>query len=95
MYNLLLEEYTTDYVPLGSPDRTIFLKSGLAISANEIIDSLHDLDAYKALVTYGRYKRYGLPFGPFGQNPNKLIEAFDLLDQVYIEYEKKRNTLER
>ena len=84
-----------DYVPLGGPDRVIFLKSGLALESNEIINSLHDLDAYKALVTYGRYKRYGLPFGPFGQNPNKLIEAFDLLDQVYIEYEKKRNTPER
>ena len=52
------------------------------VSAAEIEKTLHDEEALSALQFYSRYKRMGLPYGPWGENPKLLIEVVDVLEPL-------------
>ena len=43
---------------------------------------LEDIEALSAVQFYLRWKRMGMPYGPWGMNPNKLVEVVDLLDPL-------------
>lgn len=82
MYSLLSEGYTASYSPSGGRDREIRLKTDEWVKAYEIPGMLEDIEALSAVQFYLRWKRMGMPYGPWGMNPNKLVEVVELLDPL-------------
>lgn len=82
MYFLLSEGYTASYSPSGGRDREVRLKTDEWVRAYEIPGMLEDIEALFAVQFYLRWKRMGMPYGPCGMNPNKLVEVIDLLDPL-------------
>ena len=41
-----------------------------------------DEDAASAVSFFARWKRMGFPYGPWGENPNPLVEVVDLLEPL-------------
>lgn len=60
----------------------VMLKTGMWIAAKDIRKTLNDTDAISAIQFYQRYKRMGMPYGPWGINPEKLVEVVDLLEPL-------------
>ena len=89
MYSLLLEGYTASYSPLGGEDREIHLKSGIWVKAVDVKGMLEDIDGLTAVEFYLRWKRLGMPYGPWGVNPNRLVEIIDILEPVDSIYHPK------
>ncbi len=82
MYSLLSEGYTASYSPSGGRDREVRLKTDEWVRAYEIPGMLEDIEALSAVQFYLRWKRRGMPYGPWGMNPNRLVEVIDLLDPL-------------
>ena len=82
MYSLLSEGYTASYSPSGDRDREVRLKTDSWVKAYEIPEMLKNLEAIEAIEFYLRWKRMGMPYGPWGMNPNKLVEVVELLDPL-------------
>lgn len=82
MYFLLSEGYTASYSPSGGRDREVRLKTDEWVRAYEIPGMLEDIEALSAVQFYLRWKRMGMPYGPWGMNPNRLVEVIDLLDPL-------------
>ena len=89
MYSLLSEGYTASYIPSGDENREIRLRTDEWVRAYEIPGMIEDTDAIFAIQFYLRWKRMGMPYGPWGMNPNKLIEVVDLLDPLDRFYHPK------
>ena len=86
MYSLLSEGYTASYSPSGGRDREVRLKTDEWVRAYEIPGMLEDIEALSAVQFYLRWKRMGMPYGPWGMNPNRLVEVIDLLDPLDVIY---------
>ena len=82
MYSLLSEGYTASYSPSGGRDKEVRLKTDEWVRAYEIPGMLEDIEALSAVQFYLRWKRMGMPYGPWGMNPNRLVEVIDLLDPL-------------
>ena len=86
LYSLLCEGYGAGYNPIGGPDRMIMLENGIWLKASAIKEILNDDECYRAIHLFQRYQLMGLPYGFWGNNPNKLVELVELLmplDQHY------------
>lgn len=86
LYSLLCEGYGAGYDPIGGPERMVMLEGGIWLKAQEIKDILNDDECYKAIHLFQRFQLMGLPYGAWGENPNKLLELIELLvplDQHY------------
>lgn len=82
MYSILSEGYTASYSPIGGRNREVRLKTDEWVRAYEIPGMLEDIEALSAVQFYLRWKRMGMPYGPWGMNPNKLVEVVDLLNPL-------------
>ena len=82
MYSLLSEGYTASYSPSGGRDREVRLKTDEWVRAYEIPGMLEDIEALSAVQFYLRWKRMGMPYGPWGMKSNKLVEVIELLDPL-------------
>ena len=82
MYSLLSEGYTASYSPSGGRDKEVRLKTDEWVRAYEIPGMLEDIEALSAVQFYLRWKRMGMHYGPWGMNPNRLVEVIDLLDPL-------------
>ena len=65
-----------------SGDREVRLKTDEWVRAYEIPGMLEDIEALSAVQFYLRWKRMGMPYGPWGMNPNRLVEVIELLDPL-------------
>lgn len=74
--------------PPDEEGRVINLKTGVH-EALEINRALEDLEAAEAIQFYLRFKRMGMPFGPWGQNPHKLVQVVDVLEPLDELYHPK------
>lgn len=79
MCSLLSEGYMASYSPSGDKDREVRLKTDSWVKAYEIPEMIKNLEAIEF---YLRWKRMGMPYGPWGMNPNKLVEVVELLDPL-------------
>jgi hypothetical protein len=52
------------------------------VKLDDIPGLFHDRDAVSAILFYNRWKIMGFPHGPWGDNPNRLVEVVDLLDPL-------------
>lgn len=66
----------------GPPDREVALKTGEYVRMDDIPGYFRDQALVNAVLFYLRYKRMGLPYGPWGQNPNVLVEIVDVLEPL-------------
>lgn len=71
-----------DYKPTGPADRVSRLKCGDWVRVHEIPGIMADEDAAAAVSFFARWKRMGFPYGPWGENPNPLVEVVDLLEPL-------------
>lgn len=60
----------------------VMLKTGEWVRAAEIVGKISDEDALSAISFYQRYKRMGMPYGPWGMNPEKLVQVVDILEPL-------------
>lgn len=62
------------------------LKTKQWVKAKDIVPTIIDPDALSGIGFYVRYRRMGMPYGPWGVNPHKLVQVVDLLeplDRIY------------
>lgn len=71
-----------DYEPSGREDREVMLKTGEWVKVYDIPGILNDADARRAIYFYSRFKRMGMPYGPWGINPYPLVQVVDLLEPL-------------
>ena len=76
------EGYTDEYKPSGPEDRETMLKSGVWVRVYDIPGILRNVDALSAILFFRRWQKMGLPYGPWGMNPNVLVEIVDLLEPL-------------
>lgn len=65
----------------------MMLKTGVWLRVHDIPGILHSEDALSALHFYRRWKEMGMPYGPWGENPEKLCQIVDILrplDKFYF-----------
>ena len=80
-YSLLSEGYTAEY-DADDEDRMVMLKTEKWVKAVDIVPMITDTEALSAISFYQRYKRMGMPYGPWGMNPEKLVEVVDILEPL-------------
>ncbi len=87
MYSLACEGYDGHTRRrYGGAERTVDLRSGIAVRMDDIPSYFQDQDLVSAVTFYLRYKRMGLPYGGWGETPNVLVEIVDTiepLDRLY------------
>ena len=81
LFSLLAEGYTTENAS-DKEGMMVILKTGRWITAKDIGNTLNDIDAISAIQFYQRYKRMGMPYGPWGITPEKLVEVVDILESL-------------
>lgn len=67
----------------------IQLDSRIWVRAGDIKSLLEDIECYKAIRLYERFNLMGLPFGAWGDNPNKLVELIEILKPLDQHYHPK------
>lgn len=63
------------------------LKTGEWVRVYDIPSILRNEEALSALVFFRRRKEMGMPYGPWGMNPEKLVQVVDVLrplDKFYF-----------
>ncbi len=89
LYSLLCERYSADIQLMGGPDRMIQLESRIWIRAGDIKKHFEDIESYRAIRMYQRFNLMGLPYGAWGDNPNKLVELIEMLKPLDQHYHPK------
>ena len=62
--------------------RMVMLRTGEWVGAEAIGRTLLNEDAAVAIRFYQRWKRLGMPYGPWGMNPEKLVEVVEVLEPL-------------
>ena len=78
----MYEGFTPSYVPTGKKNRVRTLKNGLECNVYDIPAIMQNEEALEAVRFFFRWKRLGLPYGDWGNNPNILIELVELLAPI-------------
>lgn len=73
---------TSEYKPTGRESRVRTTKYGLEVKVYDIPSLMEDSEALSAVHFFFRYKRMGMPYGAWGNNPNILAEVVDLLSPI-------------
>lgn len=90
LYSLWSEGYSADYRRrYGRPDRTTTLKSGVTVRLDDIPGLFKDQLALSAIRFYLRFKRMGMPYQNWAENPNALVQVVDLLEPLDSLYHPK------
>lgn len=79
---------------LGPDDRETELKSGIWVKRNDIPSFFQDELCTSALDFFIRWQRMGFPYGPWGENPNILVEIVETLEPIYRLYNPPRSPLQ-
>lgn len=58
------------------------LKTGAWVKVYDIPAVMSNEEAGKAVDFFFKWIRMGFPYGPWGENPNPLVEIVDLLDPL-------------
>lgn len=88
---LLREGYGMDYEPCGDEGRECFLeRPGLWVRAWDIPGIMRDEEAWAGVRFYLRWRKFGFPYGAWGENPNILVETADFLESVDRVYQPPR-----
>lgn len=85
LYSLLCEGFTKDHKHTGPDDRKRQLKK-IEVLDKDIPSIMTDEEAISAVNFYQRFKRLGMPYGPWGINPNILVQIVEVigpLDDLY------------
>jgi hypothetical protein len=81
-----VEGYKFDYTYDGA-DREVYLKKpNLWIKRSEIVEALHDDEAAEMIGFYRKFQIMGMPYGSWGNNPNRLVEIVTILDPIEKAY---------
>lgn len=78
-----------DYKPTGDKDREVKLKSDIWVKVHDIPELLKSVEAFSAIRFYIRWRTFGFPYGPWGLNPNVLVEVVEILDPLDRLYHPK------
>jgi hypothetical protein len=78
----LYEGYTPNYTYDGADRQVYWNKPERWIWRSEIVEAFHDSDAAQMVGFYQRFKRMGMPYGAWGDNPNRLVEIVDILEPL-------------
>lgn len=85
------EGYTAKYKRLyGKPSRTTVLKSGVEVRLDDIPGLFTDDLAVSAIQFFMRWQTMGFPYGPWGDNPNRLVQVVDILEPLDKIYHPKQ-----
>lgn len=66
-----------------------FSKPGMWATGKEIRETLEDKEAINAVVFFRRYDEMGLPYGPWGMNPNLCVEVVEALAPLRDTYKPR------
>lgn len=95
LLSLCCEGYDADFQQtLGPEDREVGLKSDIWIKRKDIPSYFQDELATSAVNFFFRWQRMGFPYGPWGENPNILIEIVETLEPIYRLYNPPRSPLQ-
>ncbi len=65
------------------------MKSGVTVRLDDIPGYFTDRLAVSAILFYEKFKRMGMPYQNWAENPNRLVQVIDLLEPLESLYHPK------
>lgn len=69
------------------------LKSGQWINVWDIPGILHDEQAFRDVLEFRRFQRFGWPYGPWGLNPAPYVELMSEMTVVEEKYHPRSSII--